>query len=110
MLPVGRVGEIDRADRSSSQHTAVDFQADPTMFGGSRVFFLSDFSTKREALLMGLGFGWVPAYLVEEDLKRGDLVEVPYERGSRYSFTPLLVHRTDRPLGRTGGRFIELLT
>ncbi len=83
---------------------------DPTMFGGSRVFFLSDFQSKKEALLMGLGFGWMPAYLIKKELDRGDLVEIKYDRGSRYSFTPLLVHRADRPLGRAGRQFIELLT
>jgi len=84
-------------------------KADPTMFGGSRVFFLSDFATKREALLMGLGFGWVPDYLVKADLAAGRLVEVAYERGGHYAFRPLLVHRTDQAPGRAGRRFMELL-
>lgn len=84
-------------------------RVDPTMFGGSRVFFLSDFATKREALVSGLGFGWAPLYLIEDDLASGRLVEVPFERGSRYAFQPMLVHRLDRPLGRAGRRFFELL-
>lgn len=83
---------------------------DPTMFGGSRVFFLSDFASKRDALRMGLGFGWAPLYLVEDDLREGRLVEVDYERGSRYSFVPLMVHRVDRPPGAAGRRFMELLS
>lgn len=84
-------------------------RSDPTMLGGSRVFFLSDFATKREALVSGLGFGWAPLYLIESELNQGKLVEVPYERGSRYSFQPMLVYRLDRPLGKAGRRFIELL-
>lgn len=84
-------------------------KSDPTMFGGSRVFFLSDFTTKRQALLSGLGFGWVPLYLVEDDLSEGRLTEVPYERGSRYAFRPLLVYRSDRSPGRAGRRFMDLL-
>jgi DNA-binding transcriptional LysR family regulator len=33
---------------------------DRHMFGGERVFYLSDFSVKKKALLMGVGFGWIP--------------------------------------------------
>lgn len=88
---------------------AADVRKDPTAFGGSRVFFLSDFMAKRQALLMGLGFGWMPTYMVEEELAAGALTELPYERGSRYSVTPQLVYRLDRPPGRAGERFIELL-
>ena len=35
--------------------------ADARIFGGSRVFFLSDFATKKQAVVMGLGFGWMPS-------------------------------------------------
>lgn len=82
---------------------------DRHMFGGERVFYLSGFITKKQALSMGLGFGWMPLYLVERELRSGALRELRYQGGSRYRFTPLLVHRLDVPLGRTGKRLIELL-
>ena len=41
-------------------------------------------------LIMGLGFGWMPAYLVAEELRAGALRELPYVGGSRYRFTPQL--------------------
>jgi DNA-binding transcriptional LysR family regulator len=81
----------------------------PHRFGGDRVFFLSDFLTKKTALRMGLGFGWMPLYLVRKELASGSLREVPYAGGSRYRFTPALVHPADRPLGRAGQRFLALL-
>lgn len=81
----------------------------PHLLGAERVFALSDFLTKKAALEMGLGFGWVPLYLVEEELEAGRLREVPYEGGSRFRFAPALVHPADRPLGRAGQRFCELL-
>jgi hypothetical protein len=37
------------------------------------------------------------------------LREVQYSGGSRYQFNPMLVHRADRPLGRTGQRLVSLL-
>ncbi|MFU8806775.1 MAG: LysR substrate-binding domain-containing protein, partial [Bradymonadaceae bacterium] len=82
---------------------------DTRMFSGSRVYYLSDFFTKRQALLMGMGYGWMPMYLVSEDIEQDRLREVPYSGGSRYEFTPALVHGAHRPLGPTGQRFLALL-
>jgi DNA-binding transcriptional LysR family regulator len=83
---------------------------DARVFGGPRVFFLSDFATKKQAALMGLGFGWMPTYLVREELAAGSLAEIAYDGGSRYAFTPRLVHPSERPLGRAGTTFLRLLT
>ncbi len=89
----------DSSDRGDDRH----------MFGGERVFFLSGFIAKKQALLMGLGFGWMPLDLVRAELASGKLVEVPYAGGSRYRFTPALVWRLDRPLGPTGRLLAETL-
>lgn len=82
---------------------------DEHMFGGDRVFYLDGFIAKKQALRMGLGFGWMPRYLINRELHAGTLMEVRYAGGSRYRFTPLLVHRVTAPLGRTGRRLAELL-
>jgi len=87
-----------------------DQGSDRQMFGGERVFYLSGFVAKRQALLMGMGFGWMPRYLVDEPLAAGQLVELPYQGGSRFRFIPWLVQRLDRPPGRAGQRLIELLS
>jgi DNA-binding transcriptional LysR family regulator len=89
----------DSSDQGDDRH----------MFGGERVFYLSDFSAKKRALSMGVGFGWMPTYLVEDELRAGQLREVHYSGGSRYQFNPMLVHRADRPLGRTGQYLVSLL-
>lgn len=89
----------DSSDRGDDEH----------MFGGDRVFYLSGFTAKKQALRMGLGFGWMPRYLVHRELQTGTLREVRYAGGSRYRFTPRLVHRANTPLGRTGRRLAELL-
>jgi len=83
---------------------------DSRLFGGQRVFFLSDFFTKKQAVVMGLGFGWMPLYLVRDELSRGVLCQVPYEGGSRYAFAPMLVHPRDKPLGRAGAMLLSLLS
>jgi len=89
----------DSSDQGDDRH----------MFGGERVFYLSGFEAKKQALLMGLGFGWMPRHLADEELRAGTLRELRHVGGSRYRFTPLLVHRLDRPLGRTATRLIGLL-
>lgn len=89
----------DSSDRGDDRH----------MFGGERVFYLSDFIAKKQALRMGVGFGWMPRYLVNRELRSGTLRELRYAGGSRYSFTPQLVYRANAPPGRTGRRLAELL-
>jgi len=78
-------------------------------FGGERMFYLSDFKSKKEAVLQGIGFGWMPHYLVEKELSNGSLVEIKYQHGSRFDFTPHLVWRAEKPLGKTGQKFIDRL-
>jgi DNA-binding transcriptional LysR family regulator len=79
-------------------------------FGGERVFNLSDFSAKKQSLLMGLGFGWMPRYLVDAELAGGTLCELDYAGGSRYRFTPWLVYRDNQPPGLAQQRLMALLT
>jgi DNA-binding transcriptional LysR family regulator len=78
-------------------------------FGGERVFYLSDFRTKKEALLQGLGFGWMPLEQIRQELRSGALQEIDYQGGSRYSYSPLLVFRKNEPLGRAGTLLQEKL-
>jgi DNA-binding transcriptional LysR family regulator len=81
---------------------------DPHGFGGERVFYLSGFDAKKQALLLGAGFGWMPAGMIGAELRSGRLRELRYST-SRYRFTPRLVHRLDSPPGRAGRRLAQLL-
>ncbi|WP_395006282.1 LysR family transcriptional regulator [Undibacterium sp.] len=82
---------------------------DEHIFGSERVFYLDGFFAKKEALLMGLGYGWMPIFLVKAELKRKQLVEVKFVENSRYRFMPRMVHHRDQSLGRAGRRLAELL-
>ena len=77
--------------------------------GGSRVLNLSGFYTKKEALLLGLGYGWMPKSLIADELAEGRLAVVPFDEGASFQFTPALMHRHDRPLGRAGSLFKALV-
>jgi len=70
---------------------------------------LADVFTKHRALLLGLGFGWMPLYLVREDLESCKLTEVPFAGETRQVSVPHLVHLTHRPPHRAGQRLHQLL-
>ncbi len=82
---------------------------DAHQFGGDRVFYLSGFIYKKHALLMGLGFGWMPEFLIKNELDSGALVKVDYNGGSQYQFTPRLVSTDYRPLGKAAELFKRLV-
>ncbi|MGB0496365.1 MAG: LysR family transcriptional regulator [Kangiellaceae bacterium] len=85
------------------------YEVEHMHFGGEKLFYLSDFKSKKLALLQGIGFGWMPRYLVAQEINQGDLVEVNTLRDSRFSFNPHLVWRSDKTLGKTGKMFMQLL-
>ncbi|NRA55121.1 MAG: LysR family transcriptional regulator [Gammaproteobacteria bacterium] len=82
---------------------------DELQFGSERVFYLSGFIAKKESIMMGLGYGWVPDYLIDDELTDKQLIELDYVSGSRHSFVPQLVSSSQRPLGRAGCLLSELI-
>lgn len=97
--------ELTIADSGNQE---LHFQ-DELEFGSDRVFYVSDFISKKEAIVMGLGFGWVPDYLIGEEIKDKTLIELNYISGARHSFIPKLVHSSERPLGRAGCLLSDLI-
>lgn len=77
--------------------------------GSHHVVYLSDFHSKRLALLSGVGFGWAPEHLVAEDLARGELALLDFAEGSRWTYHPALISRRDAPLGPAGRLFVDVL-
>jgi DNA-binding transcriptional LysR family regulator len=103
------LAELQQQVELSVQNSNEEQRSDRLFLGCERGLYLSSFQAKKQALLMGVGFGWMPVYLIRDELKRGLLREVKYTGGSRFRFTPRLVRRSDRKLGRTGQRLVELL-
>ncbi|AKF04070.1 Transcriptional regulator, LysR family protein [Sandaracinus amylolyticus] len=77
--------------------------------GSPHVVRLSDFHSKRLALLAGVGFGWMPLHLVQQDLARKRLVPLGFVEGDEHVFVPHLAWRRTVPLGRAAQRFLALL-
>jgi DNA-binding transcriptional LysR family regulator len=112
--PLARPASVSLAELQdhvelSVQHSSEEQAEDRHLMGCERRVYLPSFHTKREALLMGVGFGWMPLHIIRTELRRGLLRELRYVGGSRYRFTPRLVYRADTPLGPAGTRFVELL-
>lgn len=61
---------------------------------------VNDFPTKREAIMKGLGFGWLPDYLMEKQLKTGELRVLKTEIENHHRFHPRLYHYKKERLGR----------
>jgi DNA-binding transcriptional LysR family regulator len=47
---------------------------------GGRQWRVSEMQTKKEIILAGMGWGGLPNYLIEEELKRGDLVPIKIQK------------------------------
>ena len=97
--------ELTIQDTSENKNQKLD----SLQFGGDRVFYMHGFTSKKTALLMGLGFGWMPHFMIVDELKSGNLVELNYAGGSQVSFTPQLVFDTGRPLGKAGQMITDLI-
>ena len=70
---------------------------------------LSDFHAKKAAILAGIGCGWLPEWLIGDELRRGELVTLPFAGGDTHAFEPRLYYREDAPPGRAGKRLLEAL-
>lgn len=77
--------------------------------GSPHVLTLSDFESKRTALLEGVGFGWMPRHLVADDLRKKKLARLRYAEGNRYVFPLHLVQRRGALRARGAQRVLALL-
>lgn len=95
--------------------------ADPTPLSEGRSFGIlspqtcrvSSQDTKRAMILAGLGWGRLPLWQVERDLREGHLVRVATTalgRNSQVSSEAFIAHRLDQPLGPAARVFRTALT
>jgi DNA-binding transcriptional LysR family regulator len=76
----------------------------------SRTWRLADLGAKHAFLRAGLGWGGMPAELVQSDLSRGSLVKIVAEHAPKgFVVSMRAAYRTDSPPGIAGRWFIERL-
>ncbi|MBQ0785664.1 MAG: LysR family transcriptional regulator, partial [Amphritea sp.] len=105
-----RDGEIKRADQLKSLvHLAVEssgfkFDSENLMLvKGARSWKTQDVNTLKQLLLAGLGWGFIPEHMIEDELTRGDLVMLqPEDIEYSISGEVRLVRRQKSSLGPVG--------
>lgn len=73
---------------------------------------VADNITKKTLILSGVGWGNLPIWMIDRELRDGDLVRLPvaaFAEGSESTVQTYLAYRVDRPLGPVGGAFREAL-
>ena len=76
--------------------------------GQQNVVFLSDFHSKRAALLDAAGYGWIPEHFIEEDLRSGALIQLS-DDPNEWTYRPQIITKTGASLGRGGQLFLDTL-
>ena len=81
---------------SSARFTATPRES---WFSSSHVLHLSDFHSKRLALLDRAGYGWMPRHMIEDSLSDGVLALLDAPGGATWTYRPALVSRGHDALG-----------
>jgi DNA-binding transcriptional LysR family regulator len=74
-----------------------------------RTWRLGDLGAKHALLLAGLGWGYLPAEMVADDLAAGRLMRLQVAEAPEYRYPIGLIHRTDTPPGPAGAWLAERL-
>ena len=80
-----------------------------SFLGSKNKVYLSDFHSKRLALLSATGFGWMPLYLIKEDLQHKRLVQLTSFKPHQWVYTPKLVKMKNQTFGKAGELFRNAL-
>jgi len=77
----------------------------------SHTWRLADLGAKHAFLKAGLGWGYMPLHMVEDDLRSGKLVRIEVELHVRLGpgFSMHAIHRKDHPPGPAGRWFVNHL-
>ncbi len=66
----------------------------------SSSIIVNDFYSKKKAIMKGLGYGWMPHYLIQDEMTAGSLIRVKTEISSEHRLLPRLYHRDRKLLGK----------
>jgi DNA-binding transcriptional LysR family regulator len=74
------------------------------------VYHLSDFQAKRQAILDGLGYGWLQDHMIAGDLAKRSLIPVNWQGENSHTFDLLLFHRPEQFLGPAAKVITKILS
>lgn len=91
--------ELNAFDFLTIRHSGQKLGLNTYEFEKTASFFLSNFSVKKEAILTGAGFGWLPQHLIESELQKKILLPVKWTRESVHKIQPILYINSSKNLG-----------
>ncbi len=86
-------------------HSMLNLSTSP--LDSSSSFHFNDFHSKRQALLSGIGYGWMPGYLIEKELKAGKLKIIRWNGDSSHLYHPRIYYRGESNLGRAAKLMLQ---
>lgn len=102
--PLARSRKVNADDLNN--HTFITISMKPGQVGlGTEhmkfdsYFLVNSFVNKKIALLNRLGFGWVPDYLIQSELKKGTLKKLKTDIDNTHTLSPRLYFRNEETLG-----------
>ncbi len=98
--------QLSRQVEVSVQDSSFNTPEPGRSLGIPNIFYVGDFYTKKQAILKGMGIGWMPESWVEDELSCGLLFEVNYTAGSRDRYPVSVGTWKYRQPGRAQERFI----
>lgn len=97
-----------------NRHTFVKIRTDAGALGlGTEqmrfdsYFYVNDFMTKRTAILKRLGFGWLPDYLSDIELKSGELQLLKTDIANTHLVHPHLYYRPEETIGKAARELLK---
>ena len=73
-------------------------------------FYVPGFIAKKIAILKRLGFGWLPDYLIEAEVRSGMLQVLRCDIESVHTLHPRLFYRSKESLGPTASQFVKTIS
>ncbi len=77
-----------------------DYEQSRDVLPSGQRWTVSDFATKKSVIMAGLGWGGMPRHLVEEEIRKGDLVELTVEGFAPRHTEIFAIRRRDQTMGR----------
>lgn len=112
--PLARPGRERLDAEDLNRHTYVTISTTPGQVGlGTEqmkfdsYFFVNSFVNKKLALMNCLGFGWLPDYLIQAELKKGKMRKLRTEIDNTHTLTPRLYFRNEETLGTAARALLE---
>lgn len=112
--PLGRTSTKNLANNDLNQHTFIRIKTAPGQIGlGTEqmqfdsYFYVNDFATKKAAILKKLGFGWLPDYMIIDELRKKSLCLLKTEFNNIHTVYPRLYHRKEDSVGKASLELIK---